>query len=113
LGKLWFAAAIAATAAWGIKLVVVRHGLIFQAVTVLGVDGLVYIALTYGPLKPAADSQEGYAAEVAMTQTPGNAWSDLRAVDSVSISTDASNFSVPPPKLFLDKRVRATHIQKQ
>jgi putative peptidoglycan lipid II flippase len=47
LGKLWFAAAMAAAAAWGIKLIVVRHGLIFQAVTVLGVYGLVYFALTY------------------------------------------------------------------
>lgn len=45
--KLWISAALAAGAAWGIKLVIGRHGPVISAGVILGAYGAVYFAATW------------------------------------------------------------------
>jgi putative peptidoglycan lipid II flippase len=47
VAKLWMAAALAAGAAWGSKLLLGWHGPVTRAVVILGVYGMVYFAATY------------------------------------------------------------------
>lgn len=47
LGKLWLAAGASAAAAWGVKYVLMHHGLILRSAAVLGTYGLAYFALTF------------------------------------------------------------------
>lgn len=47
VARLWISAALAASAAWGIRLVVFRHGPIVSAMAILGTYGVVYFAATY------------------------------------------------------------------
>lgn len=45
--KLWLSAALAAGAAWGIKLAIGPHGPIISAIAILGAYGVVYFAVTW------------------------------------------------------------------
>ena len=45
--KLWTSAALAASAAWAVKLTLGRHGPVSGAVVVLGLYGVVYFAASY------------------------------------------------------------------
>jgi putative peptidoglycan lipid II flippase len=45
--RLWISAALAASAAWGVKLTLGRHGPISSATVVLGAYGAVYFAACY------------------------------------------------------------------
>src|SRR6185503_14909663 len=45
--KLWTSAALAAAAAWAVKLLVGRQGAILSAAVILGVYGIVYFGVTY------------------------------------------------------------------
>lgn len=45
--RLWISAVLAASAAWGIKLILGHHGPIFSAAAILGIYGVVYFAASY------------------------------------------------------------------
>jgi putative peptidoglycan lipid II flippase len=47
MARLWISAAVAAGAAWGIKLALGPHGPIISAIVILGPYGVIYFAVTY------------------------------------------------------------------